>query len=105
MHLILGIALIVGLIAVHLVTAFRGPTLPTVKSSAPKGYVTTMDTDDNSKTDEMPAVTDRDPTDFSEDPEFQRMIEGAFDVAIRFNVTEEEVVRTLMAAVVEGDQR
>ena len=60
-------------------------------------------------TDEHPTIVDAnppvDPTDFSEDADFARIIDLAFDVATRYGVTQDDVARALQAAVAEGDQR
>lgn len=95
MHTVLGIMLIVGLILVALALAFWSPTLPTVKSSAPKGYGTTMDNDN---------ITDVN-DDLVDDDAFHRMIGDVFDIARRHGLTEDQVLRALGAAVAEGDQR
>ncbi len=102
MNVILSIALIVAGLAVLTALAAWGPTLPTVKSSAQKRYATTMDTDNNTGTDE--ALTD--PNDFSGDNDFRRMIDSAFDLSARYRgVTTQDILRALEAAVAEGDQR
>lgn len=106
MHVFLAIALLIGLLAVHLALAFWGPTLPTVKSSAPKGYATTMEPNN---TDDLPTAVDAlaavDPTDFSADPAFLDMLDAAFDIAKQYDVSVEFVVASLEGAVSHGDQR
>lgn len=102
MNVILSISLVIAGLAVLTALASWGPTLPTVKSSTPKGYATTMDTNDNTGTDEM--LTD--PNDFSGDDDFRRMIDNAFDLKARYyGVSTDDILRALAAAIAEGDQR
>jgi len=126
MHVFLAIALLIGLFAVPLALAFWGPTLPAVKSSAPKGYATTMDSNDNPDTDEMPTIVDApavvrhtsdcdhtggdcteacDPSNFTVVPAFESAVDAVFDIAMAYGISADEVMATLAARVAEGDQR
>lgn len=117
--ILISLVLVIVAATVALSMAFGWPTVPSVKSSAPKGYATTMDTSnssddlptltDDAATDEMPTVTDvpalQDPTDFSEDDRFQRMMDDAHDIAKEYDVSVGFVVASLECAVSQGDQR
>lgn len=50
-------------------------------------------------------VPPHDPTDFSEDPRFQRMIDDAHDMTAQYALDPSDVGKALVAAVGEGDQR
>lgn len=124
MHVFLGIALIIGLLVVHLAMAFWGPTVPTVKSSTSKGYATTMDP--NNSSDDLPTIVDAaavvrhacacdhanrgcteacDPGNFTVVPAFESAVDAVFDIAAAYGITTDEVMETLAARVAEGDQR